>query len=100
RRNLRENYFARVAVRFWLAAWLPWNTSSKRSGTVAFEIKKSSPSPLSLKKRRGVIRADLLNFGLKIIYLFFFCDYLRNLRENDFARVAVDFGCGFAVLEE
>ncbi|APF20511.1 hypothetical protein Cabys_3766 [Caldithrix abyssi DSM 13497] len=37
---------------------------------------------------------DLLNFSLKIICLIFFCDYFRNLRENYFAHVTVDFGCG------
>ncbi|WP_456439562.1 hypothetical protein [Caldithrix abyssi] len=41
----------------------------------------------------------MINFGLKIICLFFFCDYLRNLRENYFAHVALDFGCGTAALE-
>ncbi len=42
--------------------------------------------------------AALLNFSLKIICLIFFRDYLRNLRENYFASVAVDFGCGYAAL--
>ncbi|MHB2153330.1 hypothetical protein ACX8XN_02905 [Calditrichota bacterium GD2] len=51
------------------------------------------------KKEKGVNWGVLLNFGLKIICLIFFCDYLRNLRENYFARVAVDFGCGLAALE-
>ncbi|APF19891.1 hypothetical protein Cabys_3143 [Caldithrix abyssi DSM 13497] len=40
----------------------------------------------------GVNRAGLLNFGFRIICLIFFCDDWRNLRENYFARVAVDFG--------
>ncbi|APF20130.1 hypothetical protein Cabys_3382 [Caldithrix abyssi DSM 13497] len=40
----------------------------------------------------------MLNFFLKIICLIIFCDYLRNLRENYFSHVAVDFGCGFAAL--
>ncbi len=78
-----------------VAAWLPWDTSPKRSSAVAFEIKNSSPSPFSLKKRRGDC-SDLLSFGLRLICLIVFCDHLRNLRENDFARVAVDFSCGFA----
>ncbi|WP_456441657.1 hypothetical protein, partial [Caldithrix abyssi] len=57
------------------------------------------PSPFSLKKRRGVNCADLRRLPLTTICFIFFCDYLRNLRENCFARVAVDFGCGLAVLE-
>ncbi|WP_456407049.1 hypothetical protein [Caldithrix abyssi] len=33
---------------------------------------------------------------LKTICLIFLYDYWHNLQENCFARVAVDFGCGFA----
>ncbi len=46
-----------------------------------------------------VKRADLLNFALKIIFLISFCDDWRNLHENYFARVAVDFGSGCTALE-
>ncbi|WP_457565570.1 hypothetical protein [Caldithrix abyssi] len=46
----------------------------------------------------GVNSADLLGFPLKIICLIISCDDWRNLRENYFARVAVDFACGCAVL--
>ncbi|APF20245.1 hypothetical protein Cabys_3499 [Caldithrix abyssi DSM 13497] len=38
-------------------------------------------------------------WSLKIICLIIFCDYWRNLRENYFARVAVDFGYGYAALD-
>ncbi|MHB2150684.1 hypothetical protein ACX8XP_16650 [Calditrichota bacterium LG25] len=62
-------------------------------------FENESPVPFSLTKRRGVNWAVLLNFGLKIICLFFFCDYLRILRENYFANVAVNSGCGLAALE-
>ncbi|WP_456441956.1 hypothetical protein, partial [Caldithrix abyssi] len=53
---------------------------------------------LLFKKEKGGNCDNLRSFSLKIICLIFFCDYLRNLRENYFARVAVDFGWGFAAL--
>ncbi|APF18086.1 hypothetical protein Cabys_1337 [Caldithrix abyssi DSM 13497] len=39
-------------------------------------------------------------WSLKIICLIIFCDDWRNLQENYFARVAVDFGCGHTALNK
>ncbi|MHB2150196.1 hypothetical protein ACX8XP_14150 [Calditrichota bacterium LG25] len=63
-----------------------------------FMLFKTHPQPLLFKKEKGSNCAALLNFSVKIICLIFFCDDWRNLRENYFARLAVDFGCGFAAL--